>query len=166
LVQGALDADMPVRTPAVQESALREPEALRQRKSHLGRLAEDAAMLRRVWIGLLLAGVVAACAGRAEPFYEPLAPAERAAMVAEGREIAVSQCGGCHATGVADASPRADAPPLREILERYDSGALAGNLMIGVRVGHPDMPLFHMGPRGVDSLVEYLYSIRTAEAPD
>lgn len=123
-------------------------------------------MLKRFLLATMLAAATGACASQPEPLYQPLAPGERAAMVAEGREIAVSQCGGCHATGVADASPRADAPPLREILERYDSGALAGNLMIGVRVGHPDMPLFHMGPRGVDSLVEYLYSIRTAEAPD
>lgn len=122
-------------------------------------------MLRRVLIALSLAAA-AACATEPPPLYQPLEPAERAAMVAEGREIAVNQCGSCHATGVEDASPRADAPALRDILERYDSGALAGNLMIGVRVGHPDMPLFHMGPRGVDSLVEYLYSIRTTEAPD
>ena len=57
----------------------------------------------------------------------------------------------CHAVGREDASPRADAPPLRTVLERYDSAALAGNMMIGVRVGHPDMPLFHMGPEGADA---------------
>lgn len=123
-------------------------------------------MIRRFSIALSLATTLTACAAKPAPLYEPLAPAERAAMVAEGREIAVSQCSACHATGVDDASPRADAPPLRDVLERYDSAALAGNMMIGVRVGHPDMPLFHMGPRGVDSLVEYLYSIRTTEAPD
>jgi mono/diheme cytochrome c family protein len=123
-------------------------------------------MMRRRLLITLLATAAAACAAQPEPLHQPLAPAERAAMAAEGREIAVSQCGACHAAGVDDASPRADAPPLRDILERYDSAALAGNMMIGVRVGHPDMPLFHMGPRGVDSLVEYLYSIRTTEAPD
>lgn len=84
-------------------------------------------------------------------------------MIEEGREIATSQCGVCHAVGSEDASPRADAPPLRSVLDRYDSAALAGNMMIGVRVGHPDMPLFHMGPRGADALVEYLYSIRVPE---
>ena len=106
----------------------------------------------------------AACTGpqRAQPF-EPLSPAEAAVMVAEGREIAVTQCGSCHAVGRNDDSPRGDAPPLRLAFERYDSAALAGNLMIGVHVGHPDMPVFHMGPRAVDSLVEYLYSIRATE---
>lgn len=105
----------------------------------------------------------AACITRVRPPFEPLTSAERAAMIEQGREIATSQCGNCHAVGLADDSPRLDAPPLRGVLERYDSAALAGNLMIGVRVGHPDMPLFHMGPGGVDALVEYLYSIRTIE---
>ena len=123
-------------------------------------------MLKRFLLVTLLAAAAAACAAQPEPLYEPLAPAERAALVAEGREIAVSQCSACHAIGVEDASPRADAPPLRDIFERYDSAALAGNMMIGVRVGHPDMPLVHMGPRGVDALVEYLYSIKTPEALD
>ncbi len=82
-------------------------------------------------------------------------------MVEEGREIAASQCASCHAVGLHDESPRADAPPLRSVLERYDPSALTGNMMMGVRVGHPDMPLFHMGPHGADALVEYLYSIRT-----
>ena len=103
----------------------------------------------------------AACTTRAQPRFEPLTPAERTALIEEGREIATSQCGSCHAVGPADASSRPDAPPLRSVLERYDSAALTGNLMIGVRVGHPDMPLFHMGPRGADALVEYLYSIRS-----
>jgi mono/diheme cytochrome c family protein len=114
----------------------------------------------------MLAWVTAACAEQASDrtrLFAELSPAERAIMVAEGREIAMSQCGRCHAVGRNDNSPRADAPPLRLAFERYDSAALAGNLMIGVHVGHPDMPVFHMGPRAVDSLVEYLYSIRASE---
>lgn len=113
-----------------------------------------------------LAWAMAACAEQAPDtsrLFQPLSPAEAAVMVAEGRQIAVSQCGRCHAVERNDDSPRADAPPLRLVFERYDSAALAGNLMIGVHVGHPDMPVFHMGPRTVDSLVEYLYSIRTSE---
>jgi len=106
---------------------------------------------------------LAACAEQPRPQFEPLASAERAALVAEGREIAASQCSTCHAVGLHDLSPRADAPPLRDALERYDSAALTGNMMIGVRVGHPDMPLFHMGPRSADALVEYINSLREPE---
>ncbi|WP_395647091.1 c-type cytochrome [Terricaulis sp.] len=103
----------------------------------------------------------AACTTQTQLRFEPLTPSERTALIEEGREIATSQCGSCHAVGLADASPRPGAPPLRSVLERYDSAALTGNLMIGVRVGHLDMPLFEMGPRGADALVEYLYSIRS-----
>jgi mono/diheme cytochrome c family protein len=114
-------------------------------------------------IAAVLALWNSACVTRPAPWIEPLAPAARAALIEEGREIAANQCGACHAVGRNDLSSRADAPPLRNVLDRYDSAALAGNLMIGVRVGHADMPLFHMGPRGADALVEYLYSIRSPD---
>jgi mono/diheme cytochrome c family protein len=110
-------------------------------------------------VGILAVG---ACAEQTRPQFERLTPAERAVLVEEGREIAQSQCSSCHAVGLADLSPRTDAPPLRDVLEHYDSAALTGNMMIGVRVGHPDMPLFHMGPRSADALVEYINSLRTA----
>ncbi len=84
-------------------------------------------------------------------------------MVEEGREIAASQCGSCRAVGLRDASPQAEAPPLRSVLGRCDSSALSANLMMGAPVGHPDLPLFHMGPRGADALVEYLFSIRSPD---
>ena len=54
----------------------------------------------------------AACTTQSEPRFESLAPAERAATVEEGREIAANQCASCHAVGANDASARADAPPL------------------------------------------------------
>jgi len=109
----------------------------------------------------VVALAAAACTTQTQARFEPLTPAQRTALIQEGREIATSQCASCHAVGLADTSPRPDAPPLRSVLERYDSAALTGNLMIGVRVGHPDMPLFYMGPRGADALVEYLYSMRS-----
>jgi mono/diheme cytochrome c family protein len=109
----------------------------------------------------ILAMSAGACATPPAPLYTPLSPAERARLIADGRDIAMRHCAACHAVGPTDASPRQDAAPLRIMLERYDSGALAGNLMIGVRVGHPDMPLFQLSPRGADALVEYLYAIRT-----
>lgn len=124
------------------------------------------AAIARALRAVVLAWVTAACTQQAAQqtrLFEPLNPTEAATMVAQGREIAVTQCGSCHAVRRDDQSPRADAPPLRLVFDRYDSAALAGNLMIGVHVGHPDMPVFHMGPRAVDSLVEYLYSIRATD---
>lgn len=120
-------------------------------------------MLKASLFAPIAAVALSACAEQARLPYEPLAPAERAALIREGRQIAITQCSSCHAVGATDMSPRADAPPLRDAIERHDSAALTGDMMIGVRVGHPDMPLFHMGPRSADALVEYINSLRAPE---
>lgn len=121
-------------------------------------------MVRSALLAPMLASLVlGACAEQSPRQFNPLAPAERAALIVEGRDIAASQCSSCHAVGLHDLSPRRDAPPLRDAIQRYDSAALTGNMMIGVRVGHPDMPLFHMGPRAADALVEYINSLRERE---
>ncbi len=118
------------------------------------------ALLLAPILGMLVLG---ACAEQPPQQFNPLTPTERAGLIGEGRDIAASQCSSCHAVGLHDLSPRSDAPPLRDAIQRYDSAALTGNMMIGVRVGHPDMPLFHMGPRAADALVEYINSLRDRE---
>lgn len=83
-----------------------------------------------------------------------------ASMIADGRAIAEAQCSACHAIGAEGASPRADAPPLRSVLDRYDANALSDAFIQGIKVGHPDMPQFELSPEGADSLLAYLRSIR------
>jgi mono/diheme cytochrome c family protein len=83
------------------------------------------------------------------------------ADIADGRAIARAQCSGCHAIGRHDHSPRADAPPLRHVLRKYDPNALTEDLREGIKLGHPDMPKFELGPRGADSLLAYLRSIQS-----
>ena len=51
----------------------------------------------------------------------------------------------------------------RHVLARYNAQPLSEALITGIKVGHPDMPLFEMNPKGVDSLVAYLKSIQTPE---
>lgn len=82
----------------------------------------------------------------------------------DGRVIAEEQCGGCHATGTSGDSPRADAPQFRTILSRYRADTLTEELISGIKLGHPDMPLFELNPQGVDSLVAYLKSIQEPPA--
>lgn len=84
----------------------------------------------------------------------------------DGRMIAEEQCGRCHAPGVEGDSPRADAPPFRTILARYRADTLTEELISGIKLGHPDMPLFELNPQGVDSLIAYLKSIQTPAATD
>ncbi len=106
--------------------------------------------------GALMLVVAAGCSGL------PTSAGLNADVVRDGREIAETQCGSCHATGATGASPRADAPVFRHVLARYNAAPLSEALITGIKVGHPDMPLFEMNPKGVDSLVAYLKSIQTA----
>jgi len=82
----------------------------------------------------------------------------------DGHVIAEEECGACHATGTSGDSPRADAPRFRTILSRYRADTLTEELISGIKLGHPDMPLFELNPQGVDSLVAYLQSIQEPPA--
>jgi mono/diheme cytochrome c family protein len=90
---------------------------------------------------------------------------EQIVSIEDGRDIAEEQCGRCHAPGLEGDSPRADAPPFRTILARYRAETLTEELISGIKLGHPDMPLFEFNPQGVDDLVAYLKSIQQPPAP-
>lgn len=112
-------------------------------------------MHMKIIAGSLSLALVAGCGG------VPKSEGAAADVVRDGREIAETQCGTCHATGETGASPRADAPVFRHVLARYKAEPLSEALITGIKVGHPDMPLFEMNPKGVDSLIAYLKSIQT-----
>jgi mono/diheme cytochrome c family protein len=121
--------------------------------------------MKAMMLSALLAFAACACAGPDADM--AAAPAQSDVEIVEnGRQIAQTECAGCHAIGPEGASPRADAPPLRQVLGRYRAEALAEDLNEGIRVGHADMPTFELPVRGVDSLVAYLQSIQESpEAP-
>ena len=114
-------------------------------------------MRMKIFAGALLLALAAGCGGASTT------AGLDADVVRNGREIAETQCGTCHATGTTGESPRADAPMFRHVLARYKAEPLSEALITGIKVGHPDMPLFEMNPQGVDSLVAYLKSIQTPE---
>jgi cytochrome c len=87
------------------------------------------------------------------------APAS-ADIVAAGREIAELNCAICHAIGTNDASQHAEAPPLRELGQRYPLDDLAEGFVEGVEVGHPDMPHFQTTPAQFEALRSYLLTIQ------
>jgi mono/diheme cytochrome c family protein len=82
-----------------------------------------------------------------------------AEIIADGREIAVTNCATCHGLD-GDASPRADAPPLRHVLSILPPESLAEDFRAGIHVGHEDMPAFEFGDMGMDVLLSYLVSIQ------
>jgi mono/diheme cytochrome c family protein len=105
---------------------------------------------------LLLAG---GCAGPGErPSWqdEALDPA----LVSTGRDVAVLRCSQCHALDSISQSPNPSAPPMARLLERYDAGILASDLIDGIRVGHDEMPEFDLQVIEADALVAYLKSLR------
>lgn len=102
-------------------------------------------------VGLALAGCVQARVGEEE------------ASVADGREVARSNCASCHAIDLRGASPLAEAPPFRDIGQRYRFPVLEEELIAGIGVGHPPMPKFQLSPRGVDALVLYMRHIQARD---
>lgn len=102
---------------------------------------------------------LAACAG--SPSVETPAPADMdPALIAQGRTVAVAECSRCHGLDGISQSPNSDAPPMSELLGRYDADMLASDLIDGIRVGHDEMPEFDLSVATADALVGYLKSLR------
>lgn len=113
------------------------------------------------WAACAGFGALLACA----PQTPTVVNGNAVASIEDGRAIAEEQCGRCHAPGAEGDSPRTDAPPFRTILSRYRADTLTEELISGIKLGHPDMPLFELNPQGVDDLVAYLKSIQEPAAP-
>jgi mono/diheme cytochrome c family protein len=83
----------------------------------------------------------------------------RSPDVKRGRALVESNCSGCHAIGRADASPMPDAPPLREVHQRYPVEFLAEALAEGLTTGHPGKPVFKFDAQEADDIIDYLRSL-------
>jgi mono/diheme cytochrome c family protein len=110
---------------------------------------------RFVVVGAVLLFGFAGCA--APPSPEQL---ELQGQIADGRAVAQRECATCHALDNSTASPRADAPPMRDLLARYEKDALANDLIEGIKLGHKDMPQFDFNVIAADALIAYLRSIQ------
>jgi mono/diheme cytochrome c family protein len=86
-----------------------------------------------------------------------------AAQAQSGMELAEENCSRCHAIGATGDSPLAEAPPFREIAERYPAESLAESLAEGITTGHDEMPEFVFSPEEVGQLVEYFASLAKTE---
>jgi cytochrome c len=70
-------------------------------------------------------------------------------------------CAGCHAIGRVGASPLAEAPPFRNLHQRYAIDDLAESFAEGIRTGYPSMPEWRLDPGQIDDLIAYLKSLQT-----
>ena len=81
------------------------------------------------------------------------------ARAQRGETIARTNCARCHAIGRIGASPLAEAPPFRELHQRYPVTDLGEALAEGITTGHPSMPEFRLDPDQAQALIAYLQSL-------
>lgn len=86
-----------------------------------------------------------------------------AAHAQSGQDLAEEHCSRCHAIGESGDSPLAEAPPFREIAQRYPAESLAESLAEGITTGHEAMPEFVFSPEQVGLLVEYFAGLAKVE---
>ena len=75
---------------------------------------------------------------------------------ARGRAAAERQCAQCHAIGAAGESPRASAPPFRQIRMRYAGVSLERELEAITQVGHYEMRQTPIGATDIKDLTTYI----------
>ncbi|MCW5717624.1 MAG: cytochrome c [Chitinophagaceae bacterium] len=78
---------------------------------------------------------------------------------ATGLSLVTANCAGCHAVGPAGPSPHPEAPPFRELKERYPVAFLAEALAEGIATGHPAMPEFVLQPDEINAVIAYLETL-------
>jgi mono/diheme cytochrome c family protein len=76
-----------------------------------------------------------------------------------GHALAQRMCAICHQVEAAGASPNDAAPPFRVLAARYDEVTL-GKKLDDIATGHYRMPPTHVTNDEIDSLVDYLESLR------
>lgn len=79
----------------------------------------------------------------------------------ERGEALVSQnCARCHAIETIGKSTHAEAPPFRELLERYPIDALEEGFVDEIYSMHPDMPVFKVTSEQLRAILYYIASIQ------
>ena len=82
---------------------------------------------------------------------------------AKGLAILRKNCARCHALELTGASPHPQAPPFRDVVERYPVEDLEESLAEGILSGHPDMPEFTFEADEINAIVTYLNSLKAKE---
>lgn len=82
---------------------------------------------------------------------------------AQGRAILEKNCSRCHAIGLTGASPHPQAPPFRDVVNRYPVEDLEESLAEGIMSGHPDMPEFVFDADEITAIIGYLNSLKAEE---
>ncbi|MGE8940799.1 c-type cytochrome [Leptospira interrogans] len=79
--------------------------------------------------------------------------------IAEGEDLAKTQCGQCHAVGRSDDSPHPITPPFRDLHQDFPIPMLVDALATGVVSGHDEMPMFEFTREEARALLAYIDSL-------
>ncbi|HEX5379262.1 MAG TPA: cytochrome c [Phenylobacterium sp.] len=96
--------------------------------------------------------LLGACAGSGQPDPGP--------TPARGETLAARQCSGCHALGPVGDSPRAAAPPFRDLALRNNELALERRLSAMNGQPHYEMPRVILQPGEISDLAAYIAGSR------
>lgn len=77
----------------------------------------------------------------------------------DGRALVEANCARCHSIERSGDSPHPDAPPFRQLHERYPLTALEEAFAEGISTGHPDMPQFVATPEQITAILAYIQSL-------
>ncbi|MCL2714858.1 MAG: cytochrome c [Alphaproteobacteria bacterium] len=89
-----------------------------------------------------------------------LTPALANDAVQRGQALAEANCGRCHAIDRTSDSPIREAPPFRNLHQRYAVETLGEALAEGIYTGHAEMPAFELTP---DQIHDFLVFLKTLE---
>lgn len=104
--------------------------------------------------------LMAALLGMVGPFSPALAQEK---LLERGRDLAEQHCVRCHAIGHEDESRLPQAPPLRELRNRYPVENLAEAFAEGIVTAHPAMPEFSFETPQIEALLAYIDNLGKAE---
>jgi mono/diheme cytochrome c family protein len=110
--------------------------------------------------GVLTVAVCALVASVAFAAFAAFAAPALNAREKRGQALLERLCSPCHAVGRSGASPHRQAPPFRNLDQRYPIEQLEESLAEGIMSGHPDMPEFRFSAADVGAVIAYLRIIQ------
>lgn len=116
--------------------------------------------VRRIAAAAVLV-ILSGCAAREAPALAQARPDLQGEAAARGRQSALVACSSCHAIGRDGASRMPEAPPFREVVQRYPLDELEDRFAEGLVTSHPAMPPFIFRASEIDDLIAYLETLES-----
>ncbi|WP_280141546.1 MULTISPECIES: cytochrome c [unclassified Beijerinckia] len=80
--------------------------------------------------------------------------------VRRGQQMAKANCAICHSIDKRSESTDKEAPPFRELKNRYPLDSLEEAFAEGLSTSHPRMPIFKIeNPQGISDFINFLKSL-------